>query len=401
MYDFVVIGAGIIGLSVSMQLSNAYPQSKILVIEKEKDISLHQTGRNSGVIHSGIYYNPGSMKADFAKSGNNSLINFCKNEGVPYEQCGKMIVAVEKDELDQMNNLYQTGLKNGLNIKKMSKSEINEREPFVSALEGIFIPSTGIVDYKKVAEAYKNKAEENKSEFLMGTKVESIKNYSDHQLLKTDSGNYIQTKIVVNCAGLFSDKIAEKSGIKTDMKIVPFRGEYFKVKEHKEHLVNSLIYPVPNPDFPFLGVHFTRMMSGEVNIGPNAIPSFKREGYTKKDINVKEFYEVLKYKPFWQVAFSNMEEGIKEILKSFSKKLFLKDVNKYFPQLTEDDLTPEKAGVRAQALGRDGKLIDDFFIAQTDRAIHICNAPSPAATASLEIGNYIVKLIEAKYISLL
>lgn len=399
MYDFVVVGAGIIGLSVSMQLSATYPQSNILVIEKEDEISLHQTGRNSGVIHSGIYYKPGSIKADFAKSGNNNLMTFCKREGVPFEQCGKIIVAVEENELDQMEKLYQRGLQNSLDVKKVSKEEINEREPYVNGLEGIFVPSTGIVDYKQVADAYKNKAQENGSEFLLGAKVQEIKKHSNYLSIKTDNDNIIQTKIVVNCAGLYSDKIAENSGVKTDMKIIPFRGEYFKVKKDKEYLVNNLIYPVPNPEFPFLGVHFTRMMAGGIDIGPNAVPSFKREGYTKRDVNLKELYEILKYKPFWQVAFGNMQEGVKEILKSFSKKLFLKDINKYFPQLTLNDLVPEKAGVRAQALGTDGKLIDDFFIAQTDRAIHICNAPSPAATASLEIGDYIVKLIQKKYAS--
>src|SRR5699024_1164516 len=401
MYDFVVVGAGIIGLSVSMQLSATYTQSNILVIEKEDEISLHQTGRNSGVIHSGIYYKPGSIKADFAKSGNNNLMTFCKREGVPFEQCGKIIVAVEENELDQMEKLYQRGLQNSLDVKKVSKEEINERQPYVNGLEGIFVPSTGIVDYKQVADAYKNRAQENGSEFLLGAKVQEIKKHSNYLSIKTDNDNIIQTKIVVNCAGLYSDKIAENSGVKTDMKIIPFRGEYFKVKKDKEYLVNNLIYPVPNPEFPFLGVHFTRMMAGGIDIGPNAVPSFKREGYTKRDVNLKELYEILKYKPFWQVAFGNMQEGVKEILKSFSKKLFLKDINKYFPQLTLNDLVPEKAGVRAQALGTDGKLIDDFFIAQTDRAIHICNAPSPAATASLEIGDYIVKLIQKKYASLM
>lgn len=395
-YDFIIVGAGIVGLSVAMQLNEIYPNAKVSVIEKENDISLHQTGRNSGVIHSGIYYKPGSMKAEFAKHGNKNMIDFCRKEGVPFDQCGKLIVAVEQQEIPQLDDLYQRGIQNGLSIRKVTREEINEREPYVNGLGGIFVPETGIVDYKQVAGAYVNKIKECYGELLLGTKVQDVESYSDYLLVSTDQGN-LKTKFIVNCAGLYSDKVAEKSGVKIDMQIVPFRGEYFKVNKEKEYLVNNLVYPVPNPDFPFLGVHFTRMMTGGVDIGPNAVPSFKREGYTKMDINIKELYEVLKYKPFWQIAFGNLQEGLKEIFKSLSKKMFIKDINKYFPQLTEDDLIPAESGVRAQALGSDGKLLDDFFIAETDRAIHVCNAPSPAATASLEIGNYIVELIQNKY----
>lgn len=396
MYDFTIVGAGIVGLSVGMQLSETYPEASILIIEKEDHISLHQTGRNSGVIHSGIYYKPGSMKARFAKSGNEHLVEFCEREGVPYERCGKLIVAVDPKELPQLEHLYQRGLTNGLSVKKVAKEELREYEPHLTALEGIFVPSTGIVNYKQVAEAYVNKLEEKNGELLLETTVDTVDTYSDHLLVKTNRGN-IKTRMLVNCAGLYSDKIAEKSGVKTDMQIVPFRGEYYKVKEDKAYLVKNLVYPVPNPAFPFLGVHFTRMMAGGVDIGPNAVPSFKREGYTKKDVDLRELYEVLKYRPFWQIAFGNMQEGLKEIFKSFSKSLFLKDVNKYFPQLTEEDLLPAEAGVRAQALSNDGRLLDDFFIARGDRAIHVCNAPSPAATASLEIGAYIVDLVQKKY----
>ncbi|HET7578332.1 MAG TPA: L-2-hydroxyglutarate oxidase [Bacillales bacterium] len=395
MYDFIVVGAGIIGLSVSMQLSETYPQAKILVIEKEKDISMHQTGRNSGVIHSGIYYKPGSMKARFAKTGNDHMVEFCEREGVPYDRCGKLIVAVDQRELPQLEKLYQRGLKNGLDVKKVTKEEIREREPHLKAVDGIYVPTTGIVDYKQVSAAYVDKFKSQNGELQLETEVKAVENQTGHLLVKTNQGNF-KTRFLINCAGLYSDKIAEKAGVKTDMQIVPFRGEYYKIRKEKEHLVKNLVYPVPNPDFPFLGVHFTRMVGGGVDIGPNAVLSFKREGYTKTDVDLKELIEVLKYKPFWQIAFGNMQEGLKEIFKSFSKKMFLKDVNKYFPQLKEEDLIPAEAGVRAQALSNDGRLLDDFFIVQSDRAIHVCNAPSPAATASLEIGNYIVGLVRKK-----
>lgn len=392
MYDYIIVGAGIIGLSVAMQLSEKYRSKKILVIEKEHDISMHQTGRNSGVIHSGVYYKPNSFKASFSRKGNNSMYEFCEKEGVPFKKCGKLIVATREIELPLLEKLYDNGRKNDLSIKKMGGEEINEKEPHVCALKGVFLPSTGIVDYKKVADAYVNRMEKHGCELLLKTKVETVETYISHLLISTNQGN-LKTKYLINCGGLYSDKIAEASGIKTDMKIIPFRGEYFKIKENKNHLVNGLIYPVPNPDFPFLGVHFTRDMEGNITIGPNAIPSLKREGYTKRDVNLKELYEIISYKPFWKTAFNNIHEGLDEVFKSFSKRKFLKEVNHFFPQLKEEDLIKAPAGVRAQALNTEGELVDDFLIVHADRAIHICNAPSPAATASLEIGQYIVELI--------
>lgn len=389
MYDYVVVGAGIVGLSVAMQLSEAHPAAKVLVVEKESEISQHQTGRNSGVIHSGIYYKPGNMKARFAKKGNRHLMEFCQKEGVPYEQCGKLIVAVNEGELPQLEALYQRGLQNGLSVRKVSKQEIREREPYLTALAGIFVPSTGIVDFKQIAAAYAHKLKGNGGELMLETKVLDIDTRIDHLVIKTSRGSF-KAKMLVNCAGLYSDKIAEAAGIKLDMRIVPFRGEYFRLKEDKADLVKHLVYPVPHADFPFLGVHFTRMLDGSVHIGPNAVPSLKREGYSKTAINLKELYETVSYKPFWRIAFGNMGEGLKEMGKSFSKSLFIKGVHAYFPQLNEEDIVPAEAGVRAQALDADGNLLEDFFIVKTERMIHVCNSPSPAATASLEIGAYIV-----------
>ncbi|HET7629395.1 MAG TPA: L-2-hydroxyglutarate oxidase [Bacillales bacterium] len=393
MYDFVIIGAGIVGLSVAMQLGENDSDAKIAVIEKEKEISLHQTGRNSGVIHSGIYYKPGSFKAKFAREGNAHMVQFCKENGIPYERCGKLIVAVTEKEVPLMENLYQRGLKNGLSVKKVMKDDIKEIEPNVRAIAGIFVPSTGIVDYRKVAAVYADKIKQKQGDLLTDTEIKGVQMNDDRIVLTTSQGD-IQARFLINCAGLYSDKVAEMAGVKTDMKIVPFRGEYYQISANKKTLVKNLVYPVPNPDFPFLGVHFTRMMNGSVHIGPNAVLSLRREGYSKTDIHWREAAEILRYGAFWKIAGSNMREGMKEMIKSFSKRAFVKDVQRYFPQLEEKDLVPAKAGVRAQALSRDGKLLDDFFIVKHDRAVHVCNAPSPAATASLEIGARIVHLVK-------
>ncbi|HEX6922729.1 MAG TPA: L-2-hydroxyglutarate oxidase [Bacillales bacterium] len=393
MYDFAIIGAGIVGLSVGMQLSEKYPEAKIAVIEKEENISRHQTGRNSGVIHSGIYYKPGSIKARFARKGNQHMGEFCEENGIPYDRCGKLIVAVDNKELPLMENLYRRGLENGLSVRKVTKEEMKEIEPNVQGIAGIFVPSTGIVDYKRVSEVYAEKLRQQGGDLLTDTEITAIHTSSDHILLKTSQGN-IKTRFMINCAGLYSDKVAKMAGVKIDMKIVPFRGEYFEITKDKQHLVNNLVYPVPNPDFPFLGVHFTRMMNGGIHIGPNAVLSLKREGYTKTDIDLREAAEILSYRAFWKIAVSNMREGLKEMIKSFSKQAFVKDVQRYFPQLEDTDLIPAEAGVRAQALANDGKMLDDFFIVKSDRAVHVCNAPSPAATASLEIGAHIVDLVK-------
>lgn len=393
MYDYVIIGAGIVGLSVGMHLSEDEPLAKIAIVEKEDDISLHQTGHNSGVIHSGIYYKPGSFKAEFARNGSQSMVRFCQENDIPYETCGKLIVAVEEKEFPVMEDLYKRGIENQLAIRKVSKEEINEIEPHVRAISGIFVPSTGIVNYKQVAKVYAEKITNQNGEILTNTKVTDINVTKDFIELETSKG-HLKTKFLINCAGLYSDKITKMSGLNADIKIVPFRGEYYQLKEDKQYLVKNLIYPVPNPEFPFLGVHFTRMIDGHIHIGPNAVLSLKREGYKKTDIHLKEMFETLTYKGFWKIASSYMGEGMKEMVKSFSKKAFLKDVQKYFPQMTADDLVSSPAGVRAQALTRDGKLLDDFYIVQTSQSIQIGNAPSPAATASLEIGRYVADMVK-------
>ncbi|TCP20652.1 L-2-hydroxyglutarate oxidase [Scopulibacillus darangshiensis] len=393
MYDYVVIGAGIVGLSTANRLTEIFPKAKIAVIEKENRVACHQTGHNSGVIHSGIYYKPGSLKASFAQRGGDAIEAFCTKHDIPVERCGKVIVATQSKELEELEKLYQRGRQNNLRVEKMTANQINEIEPHVQSIGGIYVPSTGIVDFSEVSRRLADLLISKNQDLLLGTMLTSANYTSDAVELKTAKGT-LQSKYVINCSGLNSDKVAHLFGIKVDMTIVPFKGEYYELAREKRFLVNHLIYPVPNPDFPFLGVHFTRMMGGAVHVGPNAIPSFKREGYKKFSFNSRDAFEILGNKSFWKIAMENKKEGLTEMMRSLSKRAFLKNVQRYIPEIKREDLIPAEPGVRAQALSDKGKLIDDFFIARTDRVVHVCNAPSPAATAALEIGKYIVDSIK-------
>lgn len=392
MYDLAIVGGGIVGLSTAMTVLRQFPHLKVVLIEKESDIAQHQTGRNSGVIHSGIYYKPGSLKARFVREGNKLMINFCETHGITYDMCGKVIVAVNENELKLMDNLYERGLQNGLRVKKIGRSELNEIEPYVNGLGAIHVENCGIVDYSEVAKTYKNMIIDCGGEIRLSTTVEAIAERNDGVTLDTNKST-IQACYMINCAGLHSDRIANMVGLETDMKIVPFRGEYYELVKEKEYLVNHLIYPVPNPNFPFLGVHFTRMINGGVHAGPNAVLAFRREGYKKTDIHMKDLFEVLTYSGFWKMAIPNVKEGLHEMVRSFSKKAFLKSLQRLIPDIEENDIIPSDAGVRAQALKSDGSLVDDFAIFQSERSLHVCNAPSPAATASLMIGNEIVNCL--------
>ncbi|WP_270583786.1 L-2-hydroxyglutarate oxidase [Bacillus smithii] len=396
MYDFSIIGGGIIGLSTGMALAKRFPNSKMVVIEKENELAHHQTGHNSGVIHSGIYYKPGSLKAQFARKGNKAMVHFCEEHGIPYEICGKVIVAAEEKELPIMRELYERGLQNGLDVKKIGPEELKEIEPHVNGTGAIRVPSCGIVDYRGVSAAFARRIQESGGDIRLGVRVENIVENMDHVTIETNQGT-IQTRFLINCAGLHSDRMAKMAGMKTGMKIVPFRGEYYELVPEKRYLVNHLIYPVPNPDFPFLGVHFTRMMNGEVHAGPNAVLAFKREGYTKKDINLKDLLEILAYPGFWKMAMPNMREGMKEMVRSFSKLAFLRSLQRLIPELTEKDIVPAQAGVRAQAIMQDGSMVDDFAIFSGKRSLHVCNAPSPAATASIPIGEAIAQQIVERF----
>lgn len=392
MYDFAIVGGGIVGLSTGMAIYDRFPNAKVAVIEKEASVAQHQTGHNSGVIHSGIYYKPGSYKARFAREGSRSMTEFCQKHNIDHDICGKVIVATKPEELPLLDNLYERGLQNGLAIEKIDAARLKEIEPHVAGLAAIHVPMAGIVNYKQVSEKFAEIIRENGGDILLNTKVEKIHEGKDGVVIETNSGT-VKAGIVINCAGLHSDRVALAAGYKTDMKIVPFRGEYYKLKPEKRYLVKNLIYPVPNPKFPFLGVHFTRMIDGEVDAGPNAVLGFKREGYKKTDFSAKDLAETLTYPGFWKLASKFLKEGMEEYVRSFSKAQFTKSLQALIPEIQEDDLIPAPAGVRAQALKDDGSMVDDFHIIMGQRSIHVCNAPSPAATASIEIGKEVARRI--------
>ncbi|MBU8906597.1 L-2-hydroxyglutarate oxidase [Desertibacillus haloalkaliphilus] len=395
MFDFAIVGGGIVGLSTGMALYERYPNAKVLVIEKEKQLAEHQTGHNSGVIHSGIYYKPGSFKARFARQGSQSMTRFCQEHDIEHDICGKVIVATNQEELPLLENLYNRGLENELAIQKIGPDELKEIEPHVRGVGAIRVPMAGIVNYRQVSEKFGEIIRERGGEIQLGTKVEKIHENDDGVVIETDKDTH-RARVVINCAGLHSDRVAKSTGYQTDMKIVPFRGEYFKLKPEKRYLVKNLIYPVPNPNFPFLGVHFTRMIGGEVDAGPNAVLSFKREGYKKTDFSARDFSEVMRYGGFWKLASKFMKEGLEEMYRSVSKARFVESLQQLIPEITADDLVPGPAGVRAQALKHDGGLVDDFHIILGKKSVHVCNAPSPAATASIEIGKEVVSRIPAQ-----
>ena len=392
MHDFVVIGGGIIGLATAKHLGEQYPNASVVVLEKESNWACHQTGNNSGVIHSGIYYKPGGFKANFCRNGNLSMVKFCQEHGIEHEVCGKVIVATSSEELPQLEKLYQRGLENQIEITKLNSEEVRAIEPHVNCLAGIRVYSTGIVDYKQVCQKYVELIANKGGELRLNTKVEKILAISGGHILSTNQGDF-KGRCVINCAGLHSDRVAKLAGAHPNVKIVPFRGEYYELKPEKCYLVKGLIYPVPNPSFPFLGVHFTRMIDGSVHAGPNAVLSFKREGYRKTDFDLQDFTEVMAYPGFWRLAAKHADEGIKEIIRSFSKAAFVRSLQRLIPEVQADDVVPTHAGVRAQALMRDGRLVDDFLIIRERNTLHVCNAPSPAATSSLAIGAAIAQQV--------
>ena len=389
--DVVIVGGGIVGLATALQLKKERPGIKLAIIEKEKSVARHQTGNNSGVIHSGIYYKPGSLKATNCLHGYNLLVEFCRQQDVPFELCGKIIVATEPGEVPLLENLYNRGLQNGLaQIRKITAGEIKEHEPHVQGVAGIYVPYTGIVDYKLVAEKYADLLQQQDATLVLGEQVLDIKTESNRVVLITQKTSYT-AKLAINCAGLYSDKIAAMTTRKLDVKIIPFRGEYYKLRPEKEHLVKNLIYPVPDPNFPFLGVHFTRMAKGGVEAGPNAVLAFQREGYRKSQINLGELGETLAWPGFQKVAHKYWRTGMGELYRSFSKAAFTRALQKLIPEIQEHDLIDGGAGVRAQACDRTGGLVDDFLILENEQTINVCNAPSPAATSSLAIGETVCR----------
>lgn len=390
-YNTIIIGAGLVGLATAYQLKLKNPHSKILILEKEAKVSQHQSGHNSGVIHSGIYYKPGSLKAKNCIEGYESIIQFAEKHGIKYDLCGKIIVATTPEELPLLDNIYKRGVENGLqNLEYLSKEEFQEIEPHCAGLRAIKVPQTGIIDYPGVAEKLKELFLNLGGEILFNQKVTGIISNTE-TIIQTENTEF-KTEKVITCGGLYSDKLSKLTDPKNDFIIVPFRGEYYKLKEEKKELVKHLIYPVPDPNFPFLGVHFTRMVDGNVEAGPNAVLAFKREGYKFSDFNFSETLETFTYPGFWKIAAKYGKTGMGEIHRSLSKTAFTKALQKLIPEIREEDLVPGGAGVRAQALRRDGSLIDDFDILQKGNVIHVRNAPSPAATSCLSIGEKIANL---------
>jgi L-2-hydroxyglutarate oxidase len=388
-YDVIVIGAGIVGLATALKLMQKNYSLKVLILEKEEGAARHQTGNNSGVIHSGIYYKPGSMKARNCINGYKMLIDFCEANEVKYKICGKVIVAASENEIPSMENIFQLGLKNGLaGIRKLSSEELREIEPHAKGAAGIFVPQTGIIDYKEVSQKYIELIRHFDAKVEFGRKVKNMIIGNEQCDVITNHGSY-QSKVVVTCAGLFADRLAGLTHPDMPLRLIPFRGEYYKIKDEKRYLVNSLIYPVPDPSFPFLGVHFTRMINGDVECGPNAVLSFKREGYKKLSFNPRDTAETFAWRGFHRIAGRHWKTGLGEFYRSFNKNAFVKALNRLVPEISGNDLVKGGAGVRAQACMKDGNLLDDFFLLEDKRVIHVCNAPSPAATASLSIGDYI------------
>jgi (S)-2-hydroxyglutarate dehydrogenase len=395
-YDIIIVGGGIVGLGTAIKLLTSRPGTRVLVIEKESEVGKHQTGNNSGVIHSGLYYKPGSLKAKNCIHGYNLLIAFCRENDIPFELCGKIVVATDEAELPLLKNLFDRGHQNGLTgFKMLGAEELKEYEPHVTGVGGFFVPQTGIVDYKVVAEKYAEKIRTLGAEIRLNERVLNIATESSAVTVSTDKSTYTSS-VIVNCAGLYSDKVAALTSPDVNVKIIPFRGEYYKLKKEKEYLVKNLIYPVPDPNFPFLGVHFTRMMKGGVEAGPNAVLAFSREGYRKSDINLAELAESLAWPGFQKVAKKYWRTGLGEMYRSFSKAAFTKALQKLIPEIEEADLTEGGAGVRAQACDRSGGLVDDFLILEGARVVNVCNAPSPAATSSLAIGEHVASLAVRK-----
>ncbi|MFQ5772517.1 MAG: L-2-hydroxyglutarate oxidase [bacterium] len=390
-FDIIVIGGGIVGLASAYKISRNHPGISIAVLEKEEQLAAHQTGHNSGVIHSGLYYKPGSNKAKTCARGRKELVAFAKEHNIPFEICGKIIVATKEKELANLEEIFHNGLENEIEgIEKIGPDQIKEIEPFCQGIAGIRVPCTGIIDFTEVA---KKLAE------LMEAEGQSNKVLTSHEVLRFDKHDFytkvvtnngtLAARYIINCAGLQCDRIAEMDGVEVKVRIVPFRGDYYELTEEAKEKVKHLIYPVPDPAFPFLGVHFTRKIKAKVECGPNAVFSFKREGYRKTDFSLTDSWDALSYRGTWKMFFRHWRYGLGEYARAFSRKLFLQQLRRFIPSLAADDIRPGNAGVRAQAVGQRGELIDDFRIERQEKSIHVLNAPSPAATASLAIGDYI------------
>lgn len=391
-YDVAIVGAGIVGLSAAKEINQRYPKLKIVVLEKEANVAGHQTGHNSGVIHSGVYYKPGSLKARFCVQGAAEMVRFCQTHGVPHEICGKVIVATQDSQKPALDELHRRALANGVpGVRMLSADEIRDYEPHACGVAALLVPGTGITNYRLVAEKYAELARASGAQIQTSSAVQGIRSADSEFIIETSSGSY-GARFVINCAGLHSDRIASLAGAKLPLRIIPFRGEYYEIRPERRELVRTLIYPVPDPRFPFLGVHFTKKVSGGVEAGPNAVLALKREGYTKTAFNPADALDELAFPGFWRMAKKYWKTGFAEMYRSFNKAAFVTALQKLLPAIQEEDLINGSAGVRAQAVNKDGALVDDFQFISQARALHVCNVPSPAATASLPIGRHIVEV---------
>ena len=392
MYDFIIIGGGIVGMSTAMHLIKVYPDAKILLLEKESGPARHQTGHNSGVIHAGVYYTPGSLKARFCLEGNKATKAFCTEHGIAFDECGKLLVATNDLEMQRMKALWERTAANGLEREWQSAAELHEREPNIVGLGGIFVPSSGIVNYAEVTAAMGRQFQRAGGKIRYSAEVIGLEERASEVIVRTRSDEF-HSRFLVTCSGLMADRVVSMLGIQTNFVICPFRGEYYLLPKQHNQIVNHLIYPIPDPSMPFLGVHLTRMIDGTVTVGPNAVLAMKREGYRKSDVSLGDMFQTLTTPGILKVLAKNLRPGLIEMKNSLFKGGYLKQVQKYCPSITKDDLTPYPAGVRAQAVSRDGKLIDDFLFVNSARSVNVCNAPSPAATSAIPIGAYIVEKV--------
>jgi len=395
-FDFIVVGAGIVGTATAYKLQLKFPDKSIAILEKEPEVGLHQTGRNSGVMHSGIYYKPGSYKAINCNNGRNQLVKFAKQFNINHDVCGKIIVATTQEEILILEDIYKRGIKNGTaGICYLTSEEIKEKEPFIEGMKAILVPTAGIIDYVAVSKMFIQQIStiNFESKLITSCKVERVISSDNSTILQTNLGNLIAEKVLF-CTGLFSDRIAEKDDLKLDMHIVGFRGDYFELKPEAVHKIKNLVYPVPDPKFPFLGVHFTRMINGSIECGPNAVFTFKREGYKRTSFSLRDTFEALTFGGTWKLFFRNWRKGIDEYKRAFSKRLFVKALQKMMPTITVKDVKAARAGVRAQAIDFQGNIVDDFKIMKHNNNIHVLNAPSPAATSCMAIADEIVSLVD-------
>ncbi|MFK0312647.1 L-2-hydroxyglutarate oxidase [Pseudomonas sp. NPDC090233] len=395
-YDYCIIGGGIVGLATAMALLQQRPGASLLILEKEASLGRHQTGHNSGVIHAGIYYAPGSLKAELCKRGAQATKDFCSEHGIAFDVCGKLLVASSPLEMQRMQALYERSQQNGLKVERLDAGELKRREPNIAGLGALFVDSTGIVDYTQVCAAMARVIEQAGGEVRLATKVQAIRELGEHVEIQ-DANQTWRARQLVACAGLQSDRLARLAGVKIDHQIIPFRGEYYRLPASKNQIVNHLIYPIPDPELPFLGVHLTRMIDGSVTVGPNAVLGFGRENYRKFAVNWRDVAEYARFPGFWKTIWNNLGSGTTEMKNSLFKRGYLEQCRKYCPSLQVEDLLPYEAGIRAQAVMRDGTLVHDFLFAETPRMVHVCNAPSPAATSAIPIGQMIAeKILKAR-----